>query len=184
MIGYLKGIVIHVEEGECIVKVGDIGYQVHPVGYMPKDGESLELWIHDLVREDRRELYGFTDRSAKAIFEQLISINGVGHKLAAQALRMAKPEELQKHIIDGNIEFLTSLSGIGKKTAQKIILELKGVLVEQEQSAEQAVATEVIDGLKSLGYSMKDIAPHLEDLPENTEDALKEVLRRFANTMK
>lgn len=179
MIGYLKGRVIHVDAAGAVVLCGQVGYTVFPVGCFFEKENEVEVWIHDVVREDRRDLYGFIDLETKTFFEQLICIDGVGQKLAQRILNSTSPALLRQHILEGNIVFLTTLSGVGKKTAQKIILEMKGVLVEEGQG-QQSVSQDVIDGLRSLGYSLNDLKPHLQDLPEDTEKALKEALRRLA----
>lgn len=179
MIGYLKGRVIALDAAGVVVLCGSVGYTVFPVGCLLEKGEDVELWIHDVVREDRRDLYGFIDTETKLLFEQLITIDGVGQKLAQRVLNSTNATALRRHILDGNIEFLTSLSGVGKKTAQKIILEMKGILVE-DSAPQGSVAQEVIEGLKSLGYTMQDLKPYLVDLPQDTEGAIKEVLKRFA----
>lgn len=179
MIGYLTGRVIHVDSEGAVVLCGQVGYTVFPVGCLFEKGSEVEVWIHDVVREDRRDLFGFLDLETKVLFEQLITIDGVGQKLAQRILNSTSPTILRQHILEGNIVFLTSLSGVGKKTAQKIILEMKGVLVEEGQG-QQSVSQDVVDGLRSLGYSLQDLRPHLQELPQDTEAALKEVLRRLA----
>lgn len=180
MIGFLKGQVIHVDTAGAVLLCGQVGYTIHPVGCVVLKGQEIECWIHDVVREDRRDLYAFIDLASKTLFEQLITIDGVGQKLAQKILNSADAESLRRNILNGDITFLTSLSGVGKKTAQKIILEMKGVLVEEDEVG-SVVSSEVIDGLRSLGYSLQDIKPYLKDLPEDTGTALKEILRRFAS---
>lgn len=181
MIGYLEGEIIHADADKIVLKTGGVGYVVYPVSMQCQKGESAALWIHDLVREDKRDLYGFKTQEAKTLFEQLISINGVGHKMAMHMLNSTEVSVLRNHIVEGNLDFLTSLSGVGKKTAQKIILEMKGVLVEKEEQS--AVSKEVMDGLRSLGYAAKDVEPYLTELPNDTEKALKEVLKRIAKNL-
>ena len=180
MIGFLQGKVIHADTASAVLLCGQIGYTLYPVGCVLLKDQEIECWIHDVVREDRRDLYAFADLASKTLFEQLITIDGVGQKLAQKILNSADAESLRRNILNGDITFLTSLSGVGKKTAQKIILEMKGVLVETDQTG-STVSGEVIDGLRSLGYSLQDIKPYLHDLPEDTATALKEILRRFAS---
>ena len=177
------GTVIHVTADSAVVLCGHVGYRIFPVGCLVEMNADVRVWIYDVVREDRRDLYGFLDLETKNLFEQLIDIDGVGHKLAQKILNSVSSESLREHIVRGDIVFLTSLSGVGKKTAQKIILEMKGVLVEDVSGSGGGVSQEVMDGLRSLGYSLKDVQGYLEDLPDDTEKALKEVLRRIANTM-
>ena len=170
---------MHVGEGWVILRIGDIGYKVFIAGFTALSDQVHALYIYDLVREDRRELYGFEDQSMLELFEKLIDISGVGPKLAVKILAAGSAEKLKGVISGGDIEFLTSISGVGKKTAQKIILELKGVLAELEGSVHD---TDTLEALMSLGYSRKDcneIIPHLK--AESPEDRIREALKLLSS---
>lgn len=176
MIGMLTGKVVHIDLNYLILDISGVGYKVYKVGINTSVNQEISLWIHDLVREDRRELYGFSNLATKDLFEQIIEINGVGHKLAQKILESHSADDLKKHIIAGDLAFLTSLSGVGKKTAQKIILELKGVLVTEDDS--DTTDQDVIDALTSLGYRKQDISPIIKHLSaEKTEERIREALR-------
>lgn len=177
MIRFLEGDVMDISEDGAVIFAAGIGYAVAPVGMQLLRDQHVRLWIHDLVREDRRELYGFESKDTLEVFEKLIEISGIGHKLAQKMLSTHKPEEIIRRIVAEDIAFLTSLPGIGKKTAQKIILELKGVLV-QDEAPIQEVDTDVIDALVSLGYPKKDaldVLPALEG--SSTEGKIRHALQ-------
>ena len=180
MIGYLEGIVRKVEPDSLLILVGGVGYDVHYVDINPVVEEQLELWIVDIVREDRRDLYGFGDIRMKALFEALINISGVGPKLAQKILRAGNFEMMQKKLLDGDIEGLTAIAGVGKKTAQKIILELKGVLVSEEPVSPQD--NDTLEALLMLGYSQKEGLFALKQLTKNSpEERIKEALKYLSH---
>lgn len=175
MIAYLEGTVIFKETGSFILNVNSVGYKVYSVGFDALTGDKLAIFIYDHIREDRRDLYGFTDRGALELFQRLIDISGVGTKLAQKILAVGPFEVILRNITNGDLEFLTSISGVGKKTAQKIILELKGVLVEEEVRTEDG---DTIDALMSLGYTRADCLVIVKDLSGGTvEDKIKEALK-------
>jgi Holliday junction DNA helicase RuvA len=179
MIGMLTGEVRFVNLNSIILDIGGVGYLVYKVGFNPLIGQRVTVWIHDLVREDRRELYGFLDQTTKDLFEQIIEINGVGHKLAQKILEAHSADELRRHIIAGDLAFLTSLSGVGKKTAQKIILELKGVLVAETE--ESLADQDVVEALTSLGYKKQDLAQIIKHLDQgSTEDKIRQALKMLS----
>ncbi len=178
MIRYIEGEVMDVGLEGVIVKANAIGYLVAPVGCNPLNGSRVEFWIHDLVREDRRELYGFQGRDVMEVFEKLIDVPGIGHKMAQKILNAFKPDEITQKIVEGDVHFLTSLPGVGKKTAQKIVLELKGVLALDDESKTETGDKDVIDALVSLGYPSKEAAAMAADLDGDTmEEKIKNALR-------
>ncbi|MFH1631806.1 MAG: Holliday junction branch migration protein RuvA [bacterium] len=175
MIAYLNGIVRSATPGKLILLVGGVGYEVYSVGFDAIVEDALELYIHDYVREDRRELYGFTDTGMKELFEKLIDISGVGTKLAQKILSVGSRDEIADRILKGDLGFLTSISGVGTKTAQKIILELKGVLVQEEDQIED---TDTLEALMSLGYSRKDCVHIIREVTGDTvEDRIRAALK-------
>lgn len=182
MIAYLEGKVLKTQGEGVVVFTSGVGYEVFVVDHFPQPGDDIALYIFDYIREDRRELYGFAHEGAKAVFEKLIDISGVGPKLAGKILSAVPYETLVNGILAGDLVMLTNISGVGKKTAQKIILELKGVLVEQEaDGATVQIDTEVMDALVSLGYKERDCRDVLEALTgETVEDRIREALRQLA----
>jgi Holliday junction DNA helicase RuvA len=137
--------------------------------------------IHDHVREDVRDLYGFLSSADLSLFDQLLSISGVGPKVAMTILGIGSADTVRRAIMSGDLAMLTSVPGVGKKTAQKIILELKGQLVELAESS--PMDQEVIQALQGLGYTVaqareavKLLSPDLT----NTSDRVREALRSLA----
>ncbi|MFH1711667.1 MAG: Holliday junction branch migration protein RuvA, partial [Patescibacteria group bacterium] len=147
MIAYIEGIVREAGDGWLIVQTGGLGYKVLTVGCSAEVGETVSLDIFDYIREDRHELFGFTDRAVYSFFVKMLDVPGVGPKLAQKVLSSVNQEELTQHIMSGDVGLLTSVPGVGKKTAQKLILELKGVLVMDEPIED----TETLDALMSIG---------------------------------
>ncbi len=176
MIAYLTGRVIRSGIGWNVVLVSGIGYKVFPVGCILSIGDDVELEVVDFLREDRRELYVFTDTSVLELFERLIEVSGIGPKLAQKMLSGGSVDKLKAAILKGDIAFLTTIPGVGKKTAQKIILELKGVLVQTEEDSVEDMDT--LEALISLGYARKDVLEVVRGLTgRDAEDRLREALR-------
>jgi Holliday junction DNA helicase RuvA len=169
MIGFLEGTIRSIGADELLLMVGGVGYRVHYVGAIPEVGEPAEFYIFDYIREDRRELFGFTDQAMHTLFAELIDISGVGPKLAQKILRVGTVAEITQQLTTGNIAFFTAISGVGKKTAQKIILELQGVLVQEEET--RAGDKDVVEALMSLGYARGEVQDVCAQLSSTTTDA-------------
>ena len=176
---YLEGTVLFGGEGFSVVLVAGIGYKVFTVGFDATIGTDISLFLYDHIREDRHELFGFQDQDALALFESMIDINGVGPKLAQKILHAGNPAQLRKHILLGDVEYLTQLPGLGKKTAQKIVLEMKGVLVEDD--VPQEGDADALEALIGLGYERKDVLAVLNRVEgETTEDRLRAALKALS----
>ncbi|TVY04075.1 Holliday junction branch migration protein RuvA [Cohnella terricola] len=130
MIDYLRGKVAHVESEYVVLDVRDIGYQVFtPNPYaLARSEESVQLFTYHHVREDAMQLFGFTTRDEQALFRRLLEVSGIGPKVALGVLAGGRPETVVAAIQQENLTFLTKLPGIGKKTAQRMILDLKDKL--------------------------------------------------------
>lgn len=179
MIGSLAGEVMAARPDWFILKVAGVGYKVFPVGLEVAPGHELEIYIFDLVREDRRELYGFSTIENLELFETMIEVNGVGPKLAAKILSSVPAEQVIEKILSGDLDFLTNIPGVGKKTAQKIILELKGVLVTGGEQVEPD--GEAVDALVGLGYSRRDVSEVLRGLEAgSTEEKIRAALKQLS----
>ncbi len=173
MIAYLKGIIQKKFAKNLIVKVNDLGYLVAvPSNFAEKihEKDSVELYIYTKVREDDISLYGFETIDQLEFFRQLLNVNGIGPKIALELLSQDM-EKTKGAIITGNILFLSSVPGIGKKTAERIMIELKGKISITETarihaSIETTVNDEVIEALKNLGYQRFEIIKTLQDLPK------------------
>ncbi|CAG7655249.1 Holliday junction branch migration protein RuvA [Paenibacillus allorhizosphaerae] len=133
MIDFLRGTVAHRETEYVVLDVKGVGYRVfcaNPFAVLPKDGKDGEvtLYIHYHVREDAHLLFGFTTREEQSLFRLLLDVNGIGPKVAIGVLAGGKPEVIAAAIRQENLTFLTKLPGIGKKTAQRMVLDLKDKL--------------------------------------------------------
>lgn len=181
MIAYLEGTIRSVSLDTCVVFVSGIGYRVYYMGCSPSVGEMVSWHVYDHIREDRRELFGAPDAQTLDLFENLIDINGVGPRLAQKILNFSTSTQVQDRILKEDVAFLTTIPGVGKKTAQKIVLELKGVLVKEQAESERG-DTDTIEALVSLGYSRRDameVAKQVEG--ETIEEKIKHALKMFSN---
>ncbi|MEK7183769.1 MAG: Holliday junction branch migration protein RuvA [Patescibacteria group bacterium] len=176
MIAFLEGILAEHEVDAIIVNVSGVGYRIFTTRVSAEVGEKVKLFISEVIREDRHDLYGFLSRDEKELFVLLTDVQGVGPKIGQKILAAASAEALRKHIQTGDLAFFTSISGVGKKTAQKIILDLKGVLVGSD--TDTLVRDDVTDALENLGYSREDIVavlPHVSG--ETSADRVKSALK-------
>ena len=175
MISFLKGKILHKDTTYLVLETGGVGYKVFITGTAMESlkGVETELWIHTAIRENSHDLYGFPSREELVFFELLITISGIGPKSALGILNVASLETLRKAVIQGNTGHLTKVSGIGKKNAEKIVLELQGKLGEVTPEEGYALRDEedAMEALGSLGYSQKE-----------SRDALKEVGKDIAST--
>ncbi|MFZ5559902.1 MAG: Holliday junction branch migration protein RuvA [Patescibacteria group bacterium] len=174
MIGFIEGEIEYSTDRYVIVDVDGIGYKVFISGNtfkkLPKVGEKVKLYTHLHVREDIMDLYGFLDRKELEFFELLISISGIGPKGATNILNVASVETLKKAIANEESSILTKVSGIGKKTAEKIILELKSKVSGEYLDDKFGAGGEAIDALVSLGYKLHEAREALKKVPENIKD--------------
>ncbi len=178
MIAYLDGTIAGLESDGVLLDIGGVGYRVFVARPQSEIGDRVRFWISEIIREDKHDLYGFSERSEQALFEQLMSVSGVGPKLAQKILASGSAEEIIRHIHLDDVAFFNAISGVGKKTAQKIILDLKGVLVLETKTASGSVQSDVSDALESLGYSKADIANIAKDIAgETTEARVKSALK-------
>ena len=126
--------------------------------------EEVFLWVHTHVREDAIDLYGFTNRENLEFFEMLLGVSGIGPRSALAILGVATIETLRKAIGTGDVSYLTKISGIGKKTAEKIVIELRDKIGEEKSGSSLQGELDALEALKSLGYSQNE-----------ARDALKKV---------
>ena len=195
MIHYIKGTLTMKINGGVVVETGGIGYEVfvtdNSAAYLKKDGDDIMLYTVMQVREDDVSLYGFTEREAMDIFNKLITVSGVGAK-AAMAILSAMPlHEVKQAIIFEDAASLTRANGIGKKTAERVVLELKDKIGSADAIAPSEVGagsvpaandekTEAINALVALGYSKNEAVNALAKVSGadlTTEDYIKEALK-------
>ncbi len=187
MIGYIKGVVIDKSEKNLTLLTGGLGYKVSCLFESiekARNQEEIEFWTHDHIREDARELYGFETRDERDFFSLLLTISGIGPKTALNILNIASIDALKKAAVTGDTSHLVKVSGIGKKNAEKIVLELKGKFKESENSGEHLKhEVEAIEALKALGYNHKDARNALQEIPQgmnSTEERIKAALKLLA----
>lgn len=173
----VTGEVTYRGKGFCLIETAGVGYRVlFPQEVLVDLVGSVSVFTHEVVRENERELYGFTSMDALELFWKLIGISGVGAKTSQKIVLLHGVDEVRSHIMKGDIGFLTQIPGIGTKIAQKIILELKGVLAEEPVVAVEDREAE--DALVALGYSRRQAREALEGIQgETTEDKLKSALQ-------
>lgn len=181
MIRSLRGRVIEKDVAWLILEVGGIGYQISVSPSLLssiRGDEEAFLYIHDHLREDSHDLFGFTSSADLRFFDQLLAVSGVGPKVAMTILSIGSADTLRRAIMAGDLATLTSVPGVGKKTAQKIILELKGQLVDSEDVPGHD--KEVVEALQSLGYTasqareaLKLLSPDIQDPSERIRMALR-----------
>ena len=191
MIGSVRGKVIERSvAGELLVEVGGVGYRVNvPVRVVPtlEPGASAFLFTHLHVREDAMVLYGFPTRDERDTFETLIGATGVGPKLALAILSVHTPNTLRRGLADDDLDALVLVPGVGKRTAQRLLVELKSRLEVPDLDLAEAASGatprgEVRDALVGLGYSTEEVRGvlgHLED-DGSVEDLLRDALRVLA----
>lgn len=184
MIGYIKGVVINVEPKSVTVETGGIGYRIfttlETIETLRNKKESVALWTHLAVRENSQDLFGFLEKEDRDFFELLITIPGIGPKSALAVLTVVPVKTLITAISSNDVSYLTKVSGIGKKTADKIILELKGKIGEGDGSSHLSQDSDVLEALKGLGYGERDIRETLKKIPDalsGTSERVKEALK-------
>lgn len=186
MIAFLKGTMAGRTSSHAFINVNGVGFSVGmpatDLSRLPDRGSEVMVYTHLSVREDAMALYGFLSQEAHALFLRLIGVSGVGPKVALAALSTFKPEELVPAIQSQDVKAVSNIPGVGKKTAQRLILELKGTLAEEAEgnlfSAQVAEASarlqDARDALLSMGFSSAEADLALKDAPESadTEGAL------------
>jgi Holliday junction DNA helicase RuvA len=186
MIARLEGKIKMKSERFLIIDVSGVSYKVFTtpktLKKAPKKDEIFSLWTHLHVRENALELYGFEEYQEMEFFEMLIQISGIGPKSAIGVLSVAPLDTLKKAISFGETSYLTKVSGIGRKTAEKIVLELKEKLGELEGQAGGMFKEDqdVLGALESLGYSRQEAREALKQTPETiegTSNRVKEALK-------
>lgn len=197
MIGMLKGLVAHMQADYCVIETaGGVGYRVFmPAAHLAQLtlGKDVKVHIHTAVREDAILLYGFLSSEYYDLFEILLTVSGVGPKMALGILSSIKPEEFYLAIKNKDIKVLVKLPGIGKKTAERMLLELKDKVDDTDSGDEisetveaggNGAVAEAIEALLSLGYSNSEIMPVLKEISNcnslSGEEILRQALKLFA----
>jgi len=192
MIATLKGLIAHIEEDQLIVEVGGVGVQVHVPRTLAagvQTGESVFLNTFLVVRQDALTLFGFETAEGRSFFKMLLGVNGVGPRLALAILSALNTESIRRAVFNEQVEIFNRVPGVGKKTAQKIMLHLQDRLPSVEGfqgiSAISDADSEVLDALTALGYSVIEAQSALQtiprDAPKDVETRLRLALQYFTS---
>lgn len=185
MIGYIEGTVRALRPTFAIVSTGGVGYKItltkEALAGLKAEGPA-SLWTHLVVREDVLDLYGFRTEEELRIFELLLTVSGIGPKSALAVMDVASVETLRSAISQANAEYLIEVSGIGKKTAEKIVLELKDKIGASAAEAGHALQgdQEAQEAMRALGYSQNEAREALRKVPRsvvNSNNRLREALK-------
>lgn len=179
MYSYIKGIIVDIEPSYITVENNGIGYQIfvsNPYSY--NLGNEDIIYLYQQIREDENTLYGFKTKEDKDLFLKLISVKGLGCKMALPMLSGDSRNSVYEAINDGNINYLKKFPKIGDKVARQIILDLKGKLAS-DSSSDKKDFTELSETLKSLGYKVPDIKRILPQINSelSLESQIKEALK-------
>ncbi|MEJ0001747.1 MAG: Holliday junction branch migration protein RuvA [bacterium] len=184
MIGSINGKITLKTDKFLIVEAGGVGYKVsvspETLVKAQKAGDSILLWIHTHVREDSFDLYGFFEYEELQFFEMLIGVSGIGPKSGLVILGVATIDTLQQAIASGDTAYLTKISGIGRKTAEKIVIELRDKVGKEESGgASLQGELDALEALKSLGYSQNEARDALKKVPAGlaTNAKVREALK-------
>lgn len=193
MISFVKGPVAELMEDTVVIECGNVGYEIHvPVSVLSKlsgIGAEVKLYTYFQVREDAMCLYGFLNRQDLKMFKQLISVNGIGPKGALGILSFMEPDDLKRAVITGDAKMISKAPGVGAKTAQRIILDLKDKIdmldilpptfpnLETPLPKEAGVSGEAIDALTALGYSSAEAGRAVRQVEITDTMSVEEVLK-------
>ena len=202
MISYVKGSLTEKFEDSVIVEAGGIGYRIFVptsvLEHLPKTGETVKIYTYFSVREDAMSLYGFLSRQDLEMFRQLIGVNGVGPKSALGILSALSPDVLRLAVLSGDAKAISKAPGVGSKTAQRIILDLKDKVKAEdildgytepvsghgEVSNVGEIGKEAIEALTALGYSASEASGVVKKVTitesMTAEDVLKAALKHLA----
>jgi holliday junction DNA helicase RuvA len=188
MIDYIKGTITQITPAFITIETGGIGYflNISLTTFTKLEGKSdLKILVHEVIREDAHQLYGFADKEERDIFRQLISVSGVGASTARMMLSSLTPDEIEKSIIGSDVDLLKSVKGIGLKTAQRIIVDLRDKIGKQAGSgeifalADNTRRDEALSALVMLGFAKGAVSKALEKIVREEKDlTVEEMIKR------
>ena len=177
MIGSLNGKITLKTDKYIIIEAGGVGYKVSvspdTLSKLKKSGDTAGFWIHTQVREDAIDLYGFPDRSELEFFEMLLGVPGIGPRSALAVLSVTSLETLRRAIGSNDIAYLTKVSGIGRKTAEKIVIELRDKIGTEKEGVALESELDALAALQSLGYSQREAREALKKVSPDTDTNAK-----------
>lgn len=188
MIGRIKGTLEYIKATEVLIDVNGIGYEIQmpmtSIYQLPEIGESVTVYTHLIVREDLHLLCGFIDENEKAMFKELIKTNGVGAKMALTILSTMSASDFLKAVNNSDINSLTKIPKIGKKTAERLLIEIrdrfKNISIESNNHTPSNFKEDAVNGLVALGYNNKEAKNMIDNVQNedlNTEELIKEALK-------
>lgn len=184
MIGYVRGDVAGRGADHCFIDVGGVGYRLTcsatTLRSLPADDKPVKLWTYTHVREDALALFGFSTEAEQRTFEALLTVSGVGPKVALQVCSAFTPDQFRRALVTGDADGIASVPGIGRKTAQRILIDLKEKLdlpdLEIAGSSPDALH-KARSALENLGYSSSEIREALSDLEAAEDSTVEDVVR-------
>lgn len=185
MIGYLKGTIQSFSLTSLIILVNGVGYEVLTPTLFLEDkrtDDEVEVYIYTHVREDQLALYGFKDKEELSFFKMLLSVSGIGPKVALAIVSSASVEKLAESISAGDPGMLSAVSGVGKKTAEKAVIELKGKLgfISEGSILASGETEEIYSALMGLGFRKEEISESIRNIPSDimaTDDKIKALIK-------
>lgn len=186
MFGHITGKIFNLKGTRAIVKAHDIGFIINSTpSFLEKLREGMEasFWTHTAVRETSLDLYGFETEEELKVFELLLTVSGVGPKSALAILGVAGVKAIEEAVVRNDTTSLTKISGIGRKTAEKIVLELSGKLITSRKGEAGGVSedVDVYEALKSLGYRDRDIQEAIKGMPKELTGANEKIKHILKN---
>ncbi len=189
MIALISGTVVATGSDYVIIDTNGVGYLVHlpkPALNAVNDGDAVRFFTSLIVREDSLTLYGFANWAQRLLFDQLLAVSGIGPKVAMSLLSSLSPDDLKTALASGDVVRLSKVPGIGRKTAERMVLELKGKIDPRgllAGSAPSSRDSDLIDVLTGLGYSAAEanaaVANIPADAPDSIDDRIRLALRYF-----
>ena len=193
MITHIKGRLVDKSPTELVIDCNGIGYLVNislNTFSLLSDSEAISLYTHLQVKEDSHTLFGFFDKSERNLFRKLISVSGIGASTARTMLSSLNPQEIQRAILKENVSTIQSVKGIGLKTAQRVIIELKDKVNLADSSGEISISglnqnrDEALSALEVLGYSRKQTSKVIDELINNDpEISVEKIIKNSLNKL-
>lgn len=194
MISILTGKLLEITPPQITLSCGGVGYEldlpISHIAQLPAIGHELQLYTHLVIREDAHLLFGFINKTERDCFRQLIKVSGIGPRIALALLSTMSSQQLQQAIEEADLNTLCLTPGIGKKMAERMLLELKGKLVSNidftptnglfnSKANDGNIRKDIATALESLGYNAKEISQVIKQLPELTDisQGIKEALK-------
>lgn len=189
MIATLDGKITYIDENYLILEINGVGYKIFVNSSnlsKVKKGEKKKFYVHQYIRESQLDLYGFLSLEELELFELLLTVSGVGPKASLIILTRAKPDKIKSAIIEGDLDIFTAVSGVGRKTATRIILDLKGKISADDLSVLTSSGDfeEIVEALKNLGYQAQEVKKVLVKIPKNIQKPEEKIKWALQNLSK